>query len=126
MKKRNMIYSLAVAGILCAMTNVDAASFGITQIAATNGTLSKVVTKNTNEKKWTAKFDLDGKVNTMILYMYDNPSTTLLGDNIIVKEGGGPITKAARGQSGESVKVVWRDYEGNAFAYTCKGVVNVY
>lgn len=50
MKKRNMIYSLAVAGILCAMTNVDAASFGITQIAATNGTLSKVVTKNTNEK----------------------------------------------------------------------------
>lgn len=49
-EKRNMIYSLAVAGILCAMTNVDAASFGITQIAATNGTLSKVVTKNTNEK----------------------------------------------------------------------------
>lgn len=42
----------------------------------------------------------------MILYMYNNPSTTLLGDNIIVKEGGGPITKAARGQSGESVKVV--------------------
>lgn len=121
-----MIYSLAVAGILCAMTNVDATSFRITQVAATGGTLNKVVTKSADTKSWNANFARDGKTNKFILYMYDSPSTTLLGDTIIAVEGGGTVSQPARGKKGQSVKVVWRDYEGNFAGYTCNGSVNVY
>ncbi|WP_270820364.1 hypothetical protein [[Eubacterium] hominis] len=125
-EKRNMIYLLAVAGILCAMTNVDATFFRITKVESLSGTGNKVVTKSSDTKSWNANFASDGKTNTMILYMYDNPSTTLLGDTIIAVEGGGTVTQPARGKKGQSVKVVWRDYDGNFASYTCNGTVNVY
>lgn len=83
------------------------------------------MTKSISDQYWTANFAADGKTNTMILYMYSNPSSSMLGKNIIAVEGGGKVTQSAWGSKGQSLKIVWRDYDGNWASYTCKGTVDV-
>lgn len=125
MKRKTMMFSLLVAGCVCAITNVGATSFSVTDIAATSGTLNKVGTKSSDDKYWNANFARDGKTNTIILYMYSNPSSSVLGNNIIAVEGGGTVQQSAWGNAGQSVKVVWRDYNGNWASYTCTGRVDI-
>ena len=125
MKRKGMIFSLVATGLVCAVTSVGATSFSVANIAATSGTKNKIVTKSTADNYWTANFAADGKTNTIILYMYSNPSTSLVANNIIAVEGGGKVTQSSRAKKGQSVKVVWRDYEGNLAGYTCKGTVDV-
>lgn len=50
----------------------------------------------------------------------------MLGDNIIVTESGGKVTQSAWGSKGQSLKIVWRDYERNWASYTCKGTIDVF
>lgn len=54
MKTKRMLYSLLLAGCVCTISNVKATTLSIDKIAATSGTLNRVVTKSTSDQYWTA------------------------------------------------------------------------
>lgn len=128
MKKKRMLWSLIIAGGICTVSSINATSFSVNKIQATSGSYNKVVSKSTSDRYWTANFEADGKTNTIILYMYNKPNTSnssIVGNNIIASEGGGLVRQSAWGSKGESLKIVWRDFNGNWASYTCKGTVDV-